>query len=261
MLLLFCHVLFAAPNLLPAIEESRNVPVNLNEAYGEGEGSFDSRSRFTVKSFDCMTWLQWVLAESYAATSPLTTNQYLDAIRYYENTVGFNFRKHFIDRWLIYEPAPLVPTKITECSTSDALSVQLDLQKFREQKKYSCSLYQENDVVEHLVIPYLSVEKMNGCTSALPDGFYVLFMVPNDLWIERWSRIGEMGTVHSMILHQTQEGSTVYQASVDNEMVSKESWDQVKNRLQPVAKGYRVFSLDSNWVPQTTKKSNQRECR
>ena len=260
MLLLFCHLLYATPNLLPAIEQSRLVPVSLEQAYGEGSESFDSRSRHSVSSFNCITWLQWVLAESYSS-SAVPLEQYLDAIRYYDYTIGFNHRKHFIDRWLIYEPAPLIPVKTPECSTSAAISVQLQLSQFREQQGYSCALYNEESPVEHLVVPYISKQNMESCTTALPEGFYVLFMVPNERWLERWSTIGEMGTVHSMILYRTQEGSVVYQASVDQGLVSEESWNQVSDRLSPVSQGYRIYALQSNWTPKTSIPLAEQECR
>lgn len=260
MLLLFCHLLYATPNLLPAIEQSRLVPVSLEQAYGEGSGAFDSRSRHSVSSLNCITWLQWVLAKSYSSPS-IPLEQYLDAIRYYDYKIGFNHRKHFIDRWLIYEPAPLIPVHTQECSTSAAISVQLQLSQFREKQGYSCSLFNEESPVEHLVVPYISEQNMESCTTALPEGFYVLFMVPNERWLDRWSTIGEMGTVHAMILHRTQESSTVYQASVDQGVVAEESWTEVGKRLSPVSLGYRVFALQSNWSPKTSEPLANKECR
>ena len=137
-----------------------------------------------------------------------------------------------------------------ECQTDAVRSVSLDLSSFRQQQGYSCSLYQENTQQERLIIPYMTQNRMDTCQDFLPDGYYAMFMVPNERWIARWSNIGEMGTVHAMILYRHQGNTLVYQASIDQKAVVSESWDAVSQRLSTVSKAIDCISLISGFQNQ-----------
>ena len=44
-----------------SIESSKQFEVSLIDSLGEGEGCFDSDSRYELQTVNCQTWLQWVL--------------------------------------------------------------------------------------------------------------------------------------------------------------------------------------------------------
>ena len=254
-------VVYADPNFATAIAQSMSMQVAMAPDFGEGVGAFESHSRYRVESVNCMTWFQWVVATAYTHDNPSAFEQHLDAIRYYNQTIGFDTRKHFIERWLIYDPAPLGSLAAQECQTDAVRSVSLDLSSFRQQQGYSWSLYQENTQQERLIIPYMTQNRMDTCQGFLPDGYYAMFMVPNERWIARWSNIGEMGTVHAMILYRYQGNTLVYQASIDQKAVVSESWDAVSQRLSTVSKGYRLYQFDVNRIPESVGSFSSEACR
>ena len=251
----------STPDFATALAQSMSMSVAMQPDLGEGEGAFRSQSRYSVDSVNCITWFQWVLAAAYTQDTPNKFDQHLDSIRYYNQTVGFDTRKHFVDRWLLYDPAPLQAITLDNCQTNAARSVVLELSLFRAQQGYSCSLYQENSPKEQLVIPYMTVRQTELCQRSLQDGYYALFMVPNERWLTRWSQIGEMGTVHAMILHMHQGSGLVYQASIDQKSVVSESWSDLKERLSVVSDGYRIYEFDPTWSPNSTTRFSAEVCR
>lgn len=254
-------VAYATPDFASAIYQSMSMQVAMEPDFGEGAGAFHSGSRYSVASVNCMTWFQWVVATAYTNDKSDVFEQHLDAIRYYNQTIGFDTRKHFIDRWLIYDPAPLKPLDVSACQTNAVRSVTLELSSFRAQQGYTCSLYQEGDSHEKLVIPYITETQIDSCQDSLQDGYYALFMVPNERWLTRWSQIGEMGTVHAMILHRHQGASVVYQASIDQKSVVSESWNDLFQRLSSVSDGYRLYQFDPTWTPNVQSSLSSEACR
>lgn len=251
----------ATPNFESAIVETQSSPVSLLPEFGEGDGSFNPYDRFKVPSYNCMTWFQWVVATAYSDGTQQDFERHLDAIRYYKQNVGFDTRKHFIERWLIYEPKPLESVELPQCNSDRVYTVDLRLDLFREHHRYSCSFYQESGPVEQIVVPYLSKAQMASCMNHLPDGFYALFMVPNDKWLSRWSSVGDLATVHAMIVHRTHGQVMVYQASIDKDAVVREHWSGLEARLASVARGYRIYRFDSDWSVKPESTMSASECR
>ena len=80
-------VVYADPNFATAIAQSMSMQVAMAPDFGEGVGAFESHSRYRVESVNCMTWFQWVVATAYTH-DPSAFEQHLDAIRYYNQTIG-----------------------------------------------------------------------------------------------------------------------------------------------------------------------------
>lgn len=253
--------ILASPDVPSAIRESQSFQISLHGEYGEGSGAFVVRSRYETDAYNCLTWLHWVLATAYAKTDADAFKRYLDDLRYYDH-ISFAERKHFVDRWLVYDPAPLKPLEQVACRADQTTTVNLQLQRFRQTKNYQCSLYQEDQTgQETLMIPYLSLSQSHQCVEALVDGYYVAFFVPSEKWLARWSTIGDFGTVHAMIIEKSGNAVLVHHASIDKREVVEESWSEFTTRLSTVAKGYRFFALDDNWtVPQPLPLGSD-ECR
>ncbi len=244
LLLSFAH---ADPNVEMALQKSEVFSVEYSSHLGEGEGFWDSASREVAGTVNCMTWLQWVLARAYAPSED-ELGVYLDAIRYFEGTVSFANRKHYIDRWMVLEPAPLQKLQLASCEADSSADVQLEIERFRSNHSYSCNLYREE--VDLVKVDFLTPERMNNCVNSLPDGYYVVFFIGNEKYMKRWGKHGMMGQVHSMILEKKGDAH-IHHASVDFGKVVSEDWEDLEERLRNVSKGYTIYALDPNWRPST----------
>ena len=119
-------------------------------------GFFDSDPRIVGDRVDCMTWVQWVLALAYAGNER-DPQPWLDAIRYYNAHVGFDTRKHYVDRWLTLDPGPLVPIQSHSLSV-ETERIDLALEDFRLHHQYPCELYQSE--MNHIRLDVISQEHL-----------------------------------------------------------------------------------------------------
>ncbi len=257
---MFTSLLHAEPQFKDAIERSKTFSIHGQDGLGEGEGCFDSDSRYIPQTVNCQTWLQWTVSTAYAKGSETEFRQYMDALRYYDG-VSFGNRKHFVDRWVLYQPEPLVSLTSTACQTDSSVERVLNLRQFRQKHGYSSPLFQESKFgVEHHVIAYMSTTRSTECLQSLSDGWYVGFFVASPAWIERWSTIGDFGLVHGMIFEKVDRSITVHHASMDAKRVVSEPWDQFHRRLDSVSMGYRLFALTPDWTVDTQQRTRVSEC-
>ena len=271
---------FASPDLSDAIRISKELPVELIDGLGEGEGCFDADSQYTPTSVNCQTWLQWTISRAYAGNNQQQFQRYMDDLRYYEE-VSFAHRKHFVDRWVMYDPEPLKQMDTTACRPDQSHEIVLNLSTFRNTVGYTQSLYQEElSGIEKHIVPSLSVQQTTTCLHSLDAGWYVGFFVASPQWIYRWSTIGDLGLVHAMIFeiregHQgDNQGNNqvdnqgakrggnirVHHASIDAKKVVEEPWTEFHQRLSSVAQGYRIFALTPNWTVDTDMPKRVSEC-
>ena len=235
----------AQPNMQEALEVFQQKKVDYSSHLGEGEGHFDSASRAIDSNINCMTWLQGVLAYAYG-TNEEQRQAYLDSIRYYDSTISFGTRKHYVDRWLYLEPHPLIPYRSTSCAPDQSSVLSLDRKRFAENNGYTGSFYQENQF--NIPVEYHSTESMNTCLRDLEEGYYVLFFLANDAYLQIWGKHGAMGQVHSLIVERN-TGIQIHHASMDYGKVVTEEWSVLRDRLSVVSKGYTLYRLDPLWVP------------
>ena len=245
MLVLFLAFAFAEPDFSSALKEISTKKVEYSSSLGEGEGAFDSRPRAVTDEINCMTWMQAVIASAYGKT-PDMSQSYLDSLRYYGDTISFGSRKHYIDRWLALEPAPLMPINSSDCKADVIGSVTLDLIRFKKNHNYQGELFSEDRFVFSL--DFLSPEKTTSCLQALPEGYYALFFVANEDYLRHWGKHGSMGQVHSIIVEKNEE-IRIHHASSDFGKVVVEDWASFNQRILVVTQGYTIFSFDPNWTP------------
>lgn len=244
-----------------SIRTSRTFAVSLEDALGEGGGCFDSDPRYNPQTVNCQTWLQWVLADAYSRGNRHYFHRNMDALRYYEE-VSFAHRKHFIDRWILYDPGPLRILEHAECQSDRTQVIELQLSTFRTHHQYPMPLFEESVLgTEQHVVSYLSEQQSNHCLESLEVGWYVGFFVPNDKWLATWSSIGQMGLVHSMIVEKSTEAVFIHHASMDKKRVVSEPWAVFQKRLSVVAKGYRFFALEPTWVGGKTVSDEATRCQ
>ena len=244
-----------------SILRSQSFAVSIEDALGEGTGCFDSDSRYEPQTVNCQTWLQWVLADAYSRGKEYYFYRNMDALRYYEE-VSFAQRKHFIDRWILYAPEPLKVLDARECQSDLTQVIDLQLSTFRNLHGYPMPLFEESALgTEQHVVSYLSQDQSKHCLESLEDGWYVGFFVPNDKWISKWSTIGQMGLVHSMIVEKKGDEVFIHHASMDKKEVVSEPWDVFQERLSVVAKGYRFFGLEPTWIARGTMPNGETGCQ
>ena len=167
MLIFLAVVAFAEPDFARALEAMRDKKVDYRSSLGEGEQAFDPRPRMIQDTINCMTWMQGVIASAYGET-PKEVAQYLDSLRYYGDTISFGTRKHYIDRWLALEPAPLLVVQQESCRPNVIGSVALDLQRFKKNHGYREEMFVEDRA--QFSLDFLTPERMGSCLSSLPRG-------------------------------------------------------------------------------------------
>ena len=165
----------------------------------------------------------------------------MDALRYYEE-ISFAHRKHFIDRWILYAPEPLTNIEHPSCQSDQSQLVTLQLKAFRNQHQFLMPLFEESvSGTEQHIVSYLSIEQSNRCAESLSVGWYVGFFVANERWLSKWSSIGQMGLVHSMLLEKTEDQLFIHHASMDARSVIKEPWLDFQERLGGGGKGIPIL--------------------
>ena len=228
-----------------AIQSSQNLRVDATDPMGEGNGFFDSDPRIVDDTVDCMTWVQWVLALAYAGPNE-NPQPWLDAIRYYGSNIGFDTRKHYVDRWLTLEPGPLLPIQ-SEGLAVESERIQLALQKFQQQHQYPCELYQSE--LDHIRLDVIPQHHLLDTIHNLAPGFYILFGIATDHYLSMYgAQSGPMAQVHPAILEKTQHEVWIHHASTALERIATvrpNEWLQANRRLHRAS---TIYSIDPSWT-------------
>ena len=229
-----------------AISQSQqDMRIELSDMLGEGESAWDSDPRYPTESLNCMTWLQWVLAMAY---SPNDLSVGLDSIRYYQSEPYFTTRKHYIDRWVMLEPGPLLSVAET-LEGHKRKTIQLDLSKLKSERQYTCELYAPFQ--SEVTFSYLSSEDFLNVYSTLKADWYVVFPVAKPAYYTvLYPSSGPMGQVHSMVLDLRVQTPKLWHASIDYGRVVHETPEQFAHRMRDLIEGFTVYALNPNWTPQ-----------
>ena len=238
-----------------AIRATLDVKVVYEDVLGEGKNGWDSNPRYPHKTVNCLVWLQLVISEIYGkGLSDKTV--VMDRLRYYGGHVGFSLRKHYVDQWLAFEPEPLVRVELKGSGVSTARKlIQLSPQVLLADRNFPCKLFKMADVTFDL--EYLKKEALLQFIKTLPSGYYILFAVASDRYLELYPSSGTMGLVHSIILQLDQlpkgalerpvENARVYHASTKAGGVRSVGLKQYLEQQQSVHLGYVIYELDPDW--------------
>lgn len=240
-----------------SIAATLNLPVIREDMLGEGQGAWDADPRYPTDSVNCMVWLQLIICEVYSQ-GLVNKIDVMDRIRYYGGHVAYGLRKHFIDHWLSIEPAPLVKVAIGDFVGRREGSVELDYEKFRSSHNYPCRLYREDK--RRFEFDYIAAETLLDFIDLLPHGYYFVFAVASDRYLERFGQYsGPMGLVHSLIMNvadaQESNGSanqhrnqgTVYHAATALGRIVEIPLPQYIEKMTSLYHGYSLFELDPAW--------------
>ena len=235
-------------NIRIAIERTRGMKVQPDDPLGEGDGFFDSDPRIPTDTIDCMTWLQWVLAMAYSSedSDPL---RWMDTLRYYGGNVGFDTRKHYVDRWLWMDPGPLRPLP---CDSEDCPSetIELQLDGVPRAHDYPCSLWREE--VSSIEFRSFQPNRLPNVLKSLEPGFYVIFGVANDRYLSLYGQdSGPMGQVHPALLEITDEHIEITHASTVAGAIDTLSLTEWIENSRTLHRGTTLYSLDPDWDPES----------
>ncbi|MAA79466.1 MAG: hypothetical protein CL916_09420 [Deltaproteobacteria bacterium] len=251
-LFIFLSFLHAQPLL--SLERIRDIlyqshpdqKVRYDDMLGEGENFFDDDPRMNWNDVNCTTWWQHVIAKGYAKTDR-EEQLFLDRIRYYDGVIGFGTRKHFLDRALDLDPVPLrnIDThNYLMCMPDQKKSVDLTLNAFTKNKRFSCPLYKPERI--RSTFSYFSPNALLSCAPHLPSGVYVIFPVAMNRYIEVWGKqSGPMGRVHGLIFDKEDTYSQVYHASVlEKQIQSMTLLEYVSSGAAGLFEGYQIYMLE-----------------
>jgi len=238
-----------------AIRATLGLKVVFEDVLGEGESGWDSNPRYPHKAVNCIVWLQLVLSEIYGKRLPDKT-VVMDRLRYYGGHVGFSLRKHYVDQWLAFEPEPLLRIDPKRCGVTTARkSIQLSPRILLADRNFPCRLYKMEDVAFDL--EYLKNEALLQCTKTLPSGYYVMFAVASDKYLELYPGSGPMGLVHSIILQldplpkggseRPLENARIHHASTRAGGVRSVGLKQYLEWNHAIHLGFVIYELDPNW--------------
>jgi hypothetical protein len=238
-----------------AIRATLDVKVVYEDVLGEGTNGWDSNPRYPHKIVNCLVWLQLVISEIYGkGLSDRTV--VMDRLRYYGGHVGFSSRKHYLDQWLAFDPKPLVRIDPKSCGVSTARKlIRLNPQVLLADRNFPCMLYKMEDVDFYL--DYLNKEALLQCTKTLPSGYYIMFAVASDLYLELYPASGPMGLVHAIVLQldplskgaveRSPEDARIYHASTKAGGVRSVGLRNYLEGNQPIHLGYVIYELDPTW--------------
>ena len=232
------------------MQQTRNLTVVYTDPLGEGSG-IDPDPRVPGTEVDCMTWVQWVLA---LATGPeASAPQRLDALRYYGGQVGFRTRKHYLDRWLAWEPGPLAALDLSAHPARQTHAVDIEPVLLRAARGERCPLWKEES--RTFQATHLPADDLLADAASWEPGWYVLTGVATDKYLGLYGQeVGTMGQVHLFLLDATVGGRadrspedwTLWHASTMRGLVFEDRLGRLLGNTRTIYRGfvpYRVKDL------------------
>jgi hypothetical protein len=229
-----------------AIALTLPLKVDASDPLGEGPGHFDSDLRLPEDRIDCMTWLQWVLALAYAG--PETDPQpWMDALRYYGGVIGFDTRKHYVDRWLWMDEGPMKPVACPE-SLCEEEWFRLELDGLPTSREYPCSIWRPE--VREVQVQTTAPEHLEELIATLDPGFYVLFGLASPHYLGLYGEhSGPMAQVHPALLYKGPQITRITHASTALERVAEVDLKEWMHATRRLHRGSVLYQLDPQWDP------------
>jgi hypothetical protein len=245
----------AAPLPLPpldqrvreAIEQTREMSVVYTDPLGEGSG-LDPDPRVPNGAVDCMTWVQWVLALSLGRPEDATAR--MDRLRYYGGIVDFRSRKHYLDRWLAWEPGPARPLDLSAHPAKHTHEVSIEPALMRADRGAPCPLWREDLVTFR--VNYLDADTLLADAATWAPGWYMLTGVAQQKYLDLYGEnSGPMGQVHLFLLDATEAGRagkptsewTLWHASILRGRVFEDTLGRLTGHTRTIYRGFVPYAL------------------
>jgi hypothetical protein len=252
--LLAAAALAAPPTLPPldqrirdAIAQTRHMTVVYTDPLGEG-GGLDADPRVPKAEVDCMTWVQWVLALALGA--PESAADRMDRLRYYGGVVDFRSRKHYLDRWLAWEPGPVRALDLSTHPAKRTHQVSIEPVLLRADRGAPCPLWREDLVTFR--VDYLGADTLLADAAAWAPGWYLLTGVAQQKYLDMFGeKSGPMGQVHLFLLDATEAGRagkppsewTLWHASTLRGAVFEDSLGRLTGHTRTIYRGFVPYAL------------------
>ena len=242
--------------LASSIEQTRDLQVVYTDPLGEGPFHFDPDPLLPSDRIDCMTWLQWVLALAYAGPDG-DPAPWLQALRYYRSTIGFDTRKHYVDRWIWLDPGPM---RTIDCGTHcQSETIELETQRLIETRGAPCPLWRSD--VSSVEIQSVPQAKLTEVVADLQPGFYVLFGVASERYLDLYGSSGPMAQVHPALLEVGLGEASVSHASTALDQVATVPLSEWMSAVQNLHRATTLYALDPAWWPAADKRFIDHEAR
>ena len=225
-----------------AVAQTRGLRVVYTDPLGDGAGP-DPDPRVPGDEVDCMTWVQWVLA--LAGGPAETAPQRLDALRYYGGQVGFRTRKHYLDRWLAWEPGPLEALDLSAHPDKATHIVSVEPVLLRAARGARCPLWREDE--RTFRVDHLPADAALASAAGWEPGWYVLTGIATEKYLGMYGQeVGPMGQVHLFLLDASAAGRagkppeqwTLWHASTLRGVVFEDTLGRLLGNTRTIYRGF-----------------------
>jgi hypothetical protein len=230
-----------------AVQQTRGLTVVYTDPLGEGAGT-DPDPRVPGSEVDCMTWVQWVLA--LAGGPGESAPERLDALRYYGGRVGFRTRKHYLDRWLAWEPGPLQALDLSAHPDRATHVVSIEPVLLRAARGERCPLWREDEV--SFRVDHLKADTVLADAGSWEPGWYVLTGIATEKYLGMYGQeVGPMGQVHLFLLDASEAGRadkapgewTLWHASTLRGVVFEDTLGRLLGNTRTIYRGFVPYRV------------------
>lgn len=202
-----------------------------------------------------MTWLQWVLA--LAAGPEAGAGRRLDALRYYGGAVGFRTRKHYLDRWLAWEPGPLQAVDLSDHPDKKTHEIRIEPAMLRALHGERCPLWREDEV--RFAVDHLGAETLLAEAAGWEPGWYVLTGIATEKYLRMYGQdVGPMGQVHLFLLDASATGRTarspaqwtLWHASTLRGVVFEDNLGRLLANTRTIYQGFVPYRVTASRAPE-----------
>jgi hypothetical protein len=239
--------------------------IHYKDAMGEGPGRWHSAPRLPGHVLNCLTWLQVVLAQSYALCWGLRFPMVLDSIRYFHGIVGFSTRKHYVDQWLRLDPGPLRLMVDSPAFHAGTLVSRIEPTSLQRLRGFNGDLYAAR--FTDLLLPYFTYPSLLKRLAEEKNQHVILFGVPTPEYLACYSPIsGPIALGHAILCERdSTEGSggywRCYHASTALGRVVDEELLTFMERCSGNYRGFVACALCAQWRPTRPEPSMQQYLR
>ncbi len=230
-----------------AVHQTRDLRVVYTDPLGEGAG-LDADPRVPAAEVDCMTWVQWVLALALGPEEEAAAR--LDRLRYYGGHVDFRSRKHYLDRWLAWEPGPLARLDLSDHPARATHQVSIEPVLLRAHRGARCPLWREDHVTFR--VDHLPAEALLADAAAWPPGWYVLTGIATEKYLGLYGQdVGPMGQVHLFLLDATEAARAtggprdwpLWHASIRTGAVEEDRLGRLLDHTRTIYRGFVPYRV------------------
>lgn len=252
-LALLLSVALAAPlddRIQAAIDRTRELRVVYTDPLGEGHG-LDADPRVPDGEVDCMTWVQWVLALALGPEAEAAAR--MDRLRYFGGRVDFRTRKHYLDRWLAWEPGPLARVDLSDHPAKRTHQVSIEPVLLRAHHGAQCQLWRE----DHLTfrVDHLPADALLADASLWPPGWYVITGIATEKYLGMYGQdVGPMGQVHLFLLDATESARAtggprdwpLWHASIRKGVVVEDRLGRLLDNTRTIYRGFVPYRVEDD---------------